>query len=60
VVSAFCQTKKGKATMKCLQLVLAECRKKYKGSSKRKKRASCEAAAHKKYGPKPKAKHKKH
>jgi hypothetical protein len=44
----------------CLVLALAECRKKYKGKAKRKKRASCEALAHKKYGPKPSHKHKKH
>jgi hypothetical protein len=61
-VSAFCRTKKGKTTMKCLQAALAECRKKYKGSSKaaRKKRASCEANARKKFGPKHNTKHKKH
>jgi hypothetical protein len=62
-VSAFCKTKKGKVTMTCLKVALAECRKKYSGHSKsaRKKRASCEANARKSFGPhKKQTKHKKH
>jgi hypothetical protein len=59
-VASFCVAHK--TTSKCkLQLALEACKHKYKGNSKstRKKRATCEAQARKKYGPKKKSsKHK--
>jgi hypothetical protein len=57
------ETNRKASNARLLRCALAACRKKYKGGSKatKQKRASCEANARKKFGPrKKKTKHKKH